>query len=410
MKIDVVVPEVGESIAGGILAAWLKRDGDYIEEGEDLYEFETDKTTLSVPSTASGVLTIKITEGAEIKIGEVIAVVDPEGKKRELPKADTTAEKIKPAAAERSTPAGHTRAPAAEQSRLSPSVRRIAAEENLDTENIQPTGPKGNITKEDALKASEKQKIQVILPETPPAIAERGETDGETQTRVKMSLIRKRISENLLLSKQSSAHLTTFNEIDMSEVMAIRSAYRDEFLEKFGVKLGFMSFFIKASQNALIQYPEINAFIEGDEIVYNSYYHIGIALSTEKGLMTPVIRNVEGKGFARIEKEIISFIQKVKDKRLLPQELMGGTFTITNGGIFGSLLSTPIPNPPQSAILGMHAINKRPVVINDEVVVRPMMYVALTYDHRIVDGREAVGFLNTVKRLVEDPRRLLLAL
>jgi 2-oxoglutarate dehydrogenase E2 component (dihydrolipoamide succinyltransferase) len=289
-------------------------------------------------------------------------------------------------------------------------VKRVVAEHDLDASKLPATGPKGNIIKEDVLRAVESQakpsqprSASVPVSPSQPQIS-------ETQTRVKMSMIRKKIAENLVLAQKTAAHLTTFNEIDMNAVMALRAEYKEAFEKQSGVRLGFMSFFIKAAQQALVKYPEINAFIEGDEIVYNHTYNIGVAMSTEKGLLTPVIREVEKKSFAEIEQAIIDFRDKALAKKLLPQELMGGTFTITNGGVFGSLLSTPIPNPPQSGILGMHTIQKRPVERNNEIVIRPMMYVALTYDHRIVDGREAIGFLIHIKHLIEDPNKLLLGI
>ncbi|MFP4644978.1 MAG: dihydrolipoyllysine-residue succinyltransferase, partial [Spirochaetales bacterium] len=233
---------------------------------------------------------------------------------------------------------------------------------------------------------------------------------GEAQTRKKLSSLRKRVAANLVASKQNSAHLTTFNEVDMSKVMEIRASHKEQFEKKHDIKLGFMSFFVKASQRALEAYPEVNAFLEEDEIVYNHFYNIGVALSSDRGLMTPVVRNVESRGFADIERQIMSFIEKAKSKKLMPDELTGGTFTISNGGVFGSMLSTPIPNPPQTAVLGMHTIQKRPVVIDEEIVARPMMYLALSYDHRMIDGREAIGFLNTIKQSIEDPTRMLLDL
>jgi len=412
MKIDVIVPEVGESITSGILLTWLKSEGDYVEEGEDLFEFETEKTTLAVPSNGTGILRVLVPADTEINVGQVIAEIDQDAAKKEPVQESTPKEPGEKAVEETPQKASEV---SGEAKPLSPAVRRLVEEHNLDIDSIQATGPKGNITKEDVLRAvekkdikskakkQEKQQVSRPVPPSPQKVSER-------QTRVKMSMIRKKIAKNLVQSQKSAAHLTTFNEIDMGAVIALRTQYREGFQEEFGVRLGFMSFFIKAAHQALTMYPEINAFIEDDEIVYNHSYNIGVALSTDKGLLTPVIRNVEQKSFATIEKEIITFAQKAKEKKLLPQELMGGTFTITNGGVFGSLLSTPIPNPPQSGILGMHAIQKRPVVFQDEIVIRPMMYVALTYDHRIVDGREAIGFLTQIKKLIEDPNRLLLAL
>lgn len=412
MKIDVIVPEVGESITNGNLLAWLKAEGEYVEEGEELFEFETEKSTLAVPSNGTGILKILVPADTEITIGQVIAEINQDAGQKEPvqeSKREETVEKAREA-----TQAKASEVPG-EEKVLSPAVRRLVEEHNLDIASLLATGPKGNIAKEDVLRAIEKKEptSKAKKPEkqqVPRPILPAPQQVSERQTRVKMSLIRKKIAENLVQSQKNAAHLTTFNEIDMSAVIALRTQYKEDFEKEFGVRLGFMSFFIKAAQHALTVYPELNAFIEDEEIVYNHSYDIGVALSTEKGLMTPVIRDVERKSFAAIEREIITFAQKAREKKLLPQELMGGTFTITNGGVFGSLLATPIPNPPQSGILGMHTIQKRPVVIQDEIVIRPMMYVALTYDHRIVDGREAVGFLVQIKRLIEDPNRLLFGL
>ncbi|PIE32829.1 dihydrolipoyllysine-residue succinyltransferase [candidate division KSB3 bacterium] len=403
MKIDVVVPEVGESITNGILTVWLKADGELVEEGEDLFELETEKTTLVVPSPGSGSLKILIPANEEIQIGQSIAEIDPEAASQTV----SEQELAPPTNAQKTAP------PAAEQT-LSPAVRRVVEEHNLEASALQATGPKGNITKEDALRAVEQarqgQKPELKSPSAPGPIMQEPPSAPVAQTRVKMTPIRKKIAENLVQSQQTAAHLTTFHEVDMSAIIALRSQYKEEFQERAGVRLGFMSFFVKAAQQALAAFPGLNAFIEGEEIVYNNSYHIGVALSTDKGLLTPVIREVEKKNFAAIEQEIIGFAQKAKDKKLLPQELMGGTFTITNGGVFGNMLSTPIPSPPQSGILGMHAIQKRAVVVDDDIVIRPMMYVALTYDHRIVDGREAIGFLLHLKRQIEDPNRLVLGI
>lgn len=391
MKIEVTVPDVGESITGGFLGSWLKQEGDYVTEGDQLFEYESDKATLNVPANASGILHIIIEENSEILKDQVVATIKTDAKKpdgiKEESSETTTEEETQPL--------------------LSPAVRRIIQEGSLDPATIAGTGKDGRITKEDALKALESKN-------TPPdkSANTRHPPGEEKQTRgsrrVKMTRLRKRIAENLVASKQNSAHLTTFNEIDMTEVMTIRTLYKEEFSKTHNVRLGFMSFFIKAAWKVLAVYPEVNAFIDGEDIVYNDYYDIGIALSTDRGLLIPVLRNADTKSFAQIETEIISFSKRAKEKTLLPHELSGATFTITNGGVFGSLLSTPIPSPPQTGILGMHAIQKRPVVIDNEIKIRPMMYVALTYDHRIIDGREAIGFLVHIKKLVEDPRRLFL--
>ncbi len=416
MKEKISVPEMGESISSGIIAAWLKTDGESVKEGDELFELETDKATLAVPSTVSGVLKTLAEEGAEVEVGQVVAEVDTEAKAANVRAAS-------PQEPARST-AGE-----AELEALSPAVRRIVIEHGLDPATITGTGKDGRITKADALAAltnvldntGELPEAQGIA--APPATGQtleaggltgggrKAEAGGESwQHREKMTSLRKRIAERLVSSKQSSAHLTTFNEIDMSAVSALRSEYRDAFEEKHGVRLGFMSFFVKASVSALAEFPVANAMIDGEDIVYNDRYNIGVAVSTERGLIVPVVKDADRKTFAEIEAEISAFATAARDKRISVDDLTGGTFSITNGGVFGSLLSTPIPTPPQSAILGMHAIQKRPVVVDDEIVIRPMMYVALTYDHRIMDGRDAVSFLVRIKKSVEDPRQLLLDL
>ncbi len=422
MKQDVVVPQIGESVTSGILAGWLKQDGDTVAKGDELFELETDKATMSVPSPAAGVLRISVSEDTEVSVGQSVATVDTDAAE-----TGASAEKVTPAAkAAAEAPAAAEQKPAEENptaaedksakpassaDTLSPAVRRVVSEHKLDPSSITGTGPGGRITKEDALAAAETPPAsRPAAPATPAQTPSSGGETGPRQRRVKMSNLRKRIAENLVRSKQGSAHLTTFNEIDMSGVMALRAQHKDRFAEKHGVKLGFMSFFVKAACNALADYPEANAFIDGTDILYNDYYNIGVALSSDKGLIVPVIRDADTKGFAAIEAEILSFIGKAKEKRLSPDELTGGTFTISNGGVFGSMLSTPIPSPPQTAVLGMHAIQKRAVVVNDQIVIRPMMYLALTYDHRIIDGREAVGLLNRIKEQIEDPTQMLLDL
>ncbi len=461
MKSEVKVPEVGESVTSGILAGWLKEDGETVSEGEELFELETDKATLAVPAPADGVLSIQVSEGTEVEVGRTVAVVDTEAA---AGPGDRPAEGAAPAhdaapgtahAAPAHDAVDHgTSAPdhdvaeegSAEEGpspRLSPAVRRVVAEYGLDPREITPTGKNGRILKKDALRAAEARRDeeagtaepQARSTEDSPTGGPAGSRTGsaaapqpaaakstaaklapsqpsppaeERRRRVKMSTLRRRIAENMVASKQSAAHLTTFNEVDMSAIMELRSAYRDTFLEKHEVKLGFMSFFVKAACAALAAYPEVNAFIDGEEIVYNDFYNIGVAVSTERGLIVPVLRDADTKSFAQIEREILDYTKRAGDRRIMPDELTGGTFTISNGGVFGSMLSTPIPNPPQTAVLGMHAVQKRPVAVNEEVVIRPMMYLALTYDHRLIDGREAVRFLVSIKELIEDPRRLLL--
>lgn len=458
---QVEVPQVGESVSSGILAAWLKKDGEMVQEGEEIFELETDKATLPVPSPYSGRLSIKVQEDEEVEIGQVVAEIDTEARAGDGESGGETAgeagggdeaadqsgttqaeagKAVKLEGAAAASPAGSsTTSGPLNNGVLSPAVRRMISEHNLDPARIEGTGKNGLITKEDVQRAlksgeaggsgvearpgagGEKSEAQVASgAESKPApgvgAGKRGSgsgpahSPGERQRREPMSKLRQRIAENLVRSKQSAAHLTTFNEVDMSAVMELRKEYKESFEETHGVKLGFMSFFLKAAQKALESYPEINAYIDGTDIVYNEFYNIGVALSSEKGLIVPVVRDVDQKSFADIEGEILDFISRAKANRIMPDEMTGGTFTISNGGVFGSMLSTPIPSPPQSGVLGMHSIQKRPVVVKDEIVIRPMMYLALTYDHRIVDGREAIGFLIKIKNLIEDPRRLLLGL
>ncbi|HUX11486.1 MAG TPA: 2-oxoglutarate dehydrogenase complex dihydrolipoyllysine-residue succinyltransferase [Spirochaetia bacterium] len=430
MAQEVTVPSVGESISNGILATWLKQDGDLVAQGEEIFELETDKATMAVPSPAAGILRITIPAETEVSIGQVVARLE-EGK---APAAAGSSVRDANSGAESKANGANDGKRAAEPvavegrilDDLAPAVRRLVSENRLDPASIKGTGKDGRITKEDVLSAMQAAASQTIPTQSsvrgtadsatasPPAGATRSASTAAAgkagERRVPMTNFRKRIAENLVNAKQGAAHLTTFNEVDMSEVMALRKKYRDEFEKKHGVRLGFMSFFIKASELALSDFPEANAFIDGTDIVYHDYCNIGVAVSTERGLITPVIRNVESLGFADIERQIISFGKRAQEKRLSPDELMGGTFTITNGGVFGSMLSTPIPNPPQSAILGMHSIQDRPVALDGQVVIRPIMYVALTYDHRILDGREAIGFLKKVKTLIEDPALMLLNL
>ncbi|TVR92413.1 MAG: 2-oxoglutarate dehydrogenase complex dihydrolipoyllysine-residue succinyltransferase [Spirochaetaceae bacterium] len=415
MMHEVQVPQIGESISSGILASWLKKSGEMVEEGEELFELETDKATMSVPSPASGVLSTSAAEGEEVQVGQTVAKIDTEASAQ----AARDGHAANGSEAEAGGDSGSDSKPGnePENEALSPAVRRIIAEHDLDASRVKGSGKDGRITKEDALEAAAAAS-RAVTPAASPAASPAAAASstapapaaGERQTRKPMSNLRKRIATNLVSSKQTSAHLTTFNEVDMSRVMELRSTYKSDFEKRFDVKLGFMSFFVTAAVHALQHYPEVNAFIEGEDILYNNYYHVGVALSSEKGLITPVVKDADSKSFADIEAEILGFITRAASKKIKPDELSGGTFTISNGGVFGSMLSTPIPSPPQSAVLGMHSIQKRAVVVEDEIVIRPMMYLALTYDHRIVDGREAIGFLNTIKNAVEDPARLLLGL
>jgi 2-oxoglutarate dehydrogenase E2 component (dihydrolipoamide succinyltransferase) len=428
MMVEIKVPGVGESVTEAILAQWFKQDGDNVKKGEVLFVIETDKVTLEVESEAQGILKIAVSEGETVAIGAVVGTIDTAAAPAEAaaPEAPPAAAEAAPAKAEEAPapepppapaatpapqPAARPAAPPAAPADviLSPAVRRLVAEKGVDVTRISGTGPGGRVTKGDVLLYLEQaapgapEKLPAAAAEISPVVA----VAGEQTSRKPMTPIRQRIAARLLEAKQNTAMLTTFNDVDMSRVMEIRSRYKDAFQKKFGVSLGFMSFFIKASVEALKEFPAINAFVDGKEIVYHHYYHIGVAIGTGKGLVVPVIRHCENLSMAQMEQAIIDFVGKVKENRLDLADLEGGTFTITNGGVFGSLLSTPILNTPQSAILGMHRIEKRPVVIDDDIVVRPMMYLALSYDHRIVDGREAVTYLRRIKEFLENPERMI---
>jgi 2-oxoglutarate dehydrogenase E2 component (dihydrolipoamide succinyltransferase) len=404
MPLEVKIPPMGESISSGILAKWHVKNGDAVKRDQALFELETDKITSEGTADAAGTITLKVDAGAEVKIGQVVASIET-GAAGGAP-AEKPAAPSPPAAAE---PAPPQKAAAPQASAVqSPAVRRVAGETGVNPAEVAGTGKAGRVTKGDMLSASEKPAAAPAAPAQ--AAVPAPSPSGERQTRRKLTPLRQRIAERLVSAQHSAALLTTFNEVDMSAVMALRSKYQDDFVKKNGLKLGFMSFFVKAAVQALREVPAINTQIDGDTLVQNHYYDIGVAVSTEKGLMVPVIRNCDALGMASIERAITDAAGKAREGKITLADLEGGVFTITNGGTFGSLLSTPIINPPQSAILGMHAINERPVAVGGQVVIRPMMYVALTYDHRLVDGREAVTFLVKVKQQIEDPSRLLLGL
>ena len=408
MSIDVTIPEFSESVSEGTVGAWLKQVGEEVVQGETLVEVETDKVVLEIPAPANGVLKeiIKtqnqtvaskevigtLTEGS---IDKPVAAVTQKAEKIQKEKPDTPATKEKEQLA----------AEAIHQAKTSPAVRKMMQEHDLKIEDIDPTGKGNRITKEDVLRNIGAQSDLIAVP---PAIAQLRETELRETERVPMSSLRKRIAERLVSAQQDYAMLTTFNEVSMQRVLEIREKYKEKFLDQHGVKLGFMSFFVLAAVEALKEYPVINASVEAGDIVYHRYMDIGIAVSSERGLVVPIVRGADTKSLAAIEIELNALAAKARDNKLAIEELTGGTFTITNGGVFGSMLSTPIINPPQSAILGMHAIEKRPVVINDEIKIRPMMYLALSYDHRIIDGRDAVLFLSRIKKIIEDPVQLLL--
>ncbi|MEW6260862.1 MAG: 2-oxoglutarate dehydrogenase complex dihydrolipoyllysine-residue succinyltransferase [Thermodesulfobacteriota bacterium] len=427
MKIDIRIPSVGESVREAVLAQWMKASGDRVRKGETILVIETDKVTLELSAEADGVLSILVKEGQTVPIGAVVGTIDTEAapvvsvERQSLPSAET-------AATDHDVSEPAKDASKSSSIVLMPSVRRLLEETGIEPERIAASGPAGRITPADVLLFLDEhpQRKQPKLPPSQPQptqqTVERPSTDISPSVtslpaseapqadviRKPMSPIRKRIAERLLEARRNTAMLTTFNEIDMSRVAALRAEHREAFQKRHGVALGMMSFFVKACVVALKEIPELNASIEGQDIVYHRACHIGVAVGSERGLVVPVIRNAEALSFAAIERAIVDFVKAIQENRLELSALEGGTFTITNGGVFGSLMSTPILNPPQSGILGMHKIEKRPVVIDDTVVIRPMMYVALSYDHRIVDGKGAVTFLKRVKECVEQPERMFL--
>jgi 2-oxoglutarate dehydrogenase E2 component (dihydrolipoamide succinyltransferase) len=423
--VPIKVPSVGESITEGILSRWLQPDGSAVKAGDPLFELETDKATNVVPAPVSGVLKTAAAEGQTVGIGASIGTLDPSA--AAAPVAAKEARPAAPAEAAASAPRPIADGPAATASSaaptpsqpLSPAVRRLVAENDLDPAGIAASGPGGRLTKGDVLThlqapppapSAAKQEPPAPTVPLPVAPAARPTVDTQRETRQRMSGLRQRIAHRLVEAQQTAAILTTFNEADMSAVMGLRERYKELFRTRHGVGLGFMSFFVKASVEALKAFPAVNGRIDGNDIIHHHYYDIGVAVSTERGLMVPVLRDADRLSFAEIEKAISGFAEKAKKGTITVDELQGGTFTITNGGIFGSLLSTPILNPPQSGILGMHAIKKRAVVVDDQIVIRPMMYLALSYDHRIIDGREAVSFLVRIKDCLEDPERMMLGL
>ena len=402
MATEIKVPALGESVTEATVAKWLKKLGEPVAVDDPVVELETDKVTLEVNATAAGVLSeIRIPEGANVNVGGVLGTIDGAGKAAAAPAA-TAVPKPSPAAAKPTSAAS----PALERS--GPATRKLVAESGLAPDQITATGKEGRVTKADVMTALERGAPAPMPQSTPPAVARPPREIGPREERVRMTRLRKRIAERLKEAQNTAAMLTTFNEADMTAVMALRERYRDSFEKKHGVRLGFMSFFVKACIVALKELPAVNAEIEGNDIIYKNHYDIGVAVGTEQGLVVPVLRDADQMSFADIEKRIGEFGRKARDGKLTIEDLSGGTFTISNGGVYGSLMSTPILNPPQSAILGMHKIQKRPVVIGDRIEARPMMYLALSYDHRIVDGREAVQFLVRLKECIESPDRILL--
>ncbi|WP_225382794.1 2-oxoglutarate dehydrogenase complex dihydrolipoyllysine-residue succinyltransferase [Klebsiella variicola] len=404
-SVDILVPDLPESVADATVATWHKKPGDAVVRDEVLVEIETDKVVLEVPASADGILDAVLEdEGATVLSRQIL------GRLREGNSAGKeTSEK---ADAKASTPAQRQQASLEEQNNdaLSPAIRRLLAEHNLDAAAIKGTGVGGRLTREDVEKhlAKAPAAAEAKAPAATAAATPAPQLGHRSEKRVPMTRLRKRVAERLLEAKNSTAMLTTFNEVNMKPIMDLRKQYSDAFEKRHGIRLGFMSFYVKAVVEALKRYPEVNASIDGDDVVYHNYFDVSMAVSTPRGLVTPVLRDVDLLGMADIEKNIKELAVKGRDGKLTVDDLTGGNFTITNGGVFGSLMSTPIINPPQSAILGMHAIKDRPMAVNGKVEILPMMYLALSYDHRLIDGRESVGFLVAIKELLEDPTRLLL--
>jgi len=400
---DVVVPQLSESVSEATLLTWKKQAGAAVEADEILIEIETDKVVLEVPAPAAGVLSeIVKGDGSTVTSGEVIAKIDTAAKAAAAPaKAEAPAAAAAPEPAKAAPAQAAAAAPAA-----SPAAAKILADKGVDAASVAGTGRGGRITKGDAL-AADGAPARPAAP-APSVPAPSRAPDGRPEQRVPMSRLRARVAERLLQSQQENAILTTFNEVNMQAVMSLRNAYKDKFEKEHGVKLGFMSFFVKAAVAALKKYPVVNASVDGKDIIYHGYFDIGIAVGSPRGLVVPILRDADQRSIAEIEKQIADFGTRARDGKLSLEELTGGTFSISNGGVFGSMLSTPIINPPQSAILGIHATKDRPVVENGQIVIRPMNYLALSYDHRIIDGREAVLALVAIKEALEDPQRLLL--
>ncbi|CAI8359540.1 MAG: Dihydrolipoyllysine-residue succinyltransferase component of 2-oxoglutarate dehydrogenase complex [Opitutia bacterium UBA7350] len=415
MATEVKIPAMGESISSGILAAWQVKDGDYVKVGQALFELETDKITSEGSAEVAGTITLKVSADEEVEIGQVVALIDesaPAPDESDAPAArpenEVKPEAVEPAPASSPEPdpqpdfASPTENSENSKHPLSPAAQKAAKETGVDTSTISGTGKDGRITKGDILQQA-KPTPRVASQTAPTSVVD----PTTRETRKKMSPLRRKIAEHLVAATQEAAMLTTFNEVDMSAVMRLRKTHQDAFVEKHGIKLGFMSFFTKAVTHALQAVPEVNARIEGDSVVSQNYYDIGVAVGTPKGLMVPVVHDCDHKNFAEIETDILNYAKAAREGKIEMKDLQGGVFTISNGGIYGSMLSTPIINHPQPAILGLHNIQERPVVCDGEIVARPMMYLALSYDHRLIDGKEAVTFLIKIKEAIEDPSRLL---
>ena len=439
MSTEVTIPALGESISSGVLSSWKVPDGSYVEVDQPIYELETDKITQEGLAEISGIITFLVKEGEEVDIGATIAKIDESAEKKgeteikepeialdtepgveatdntnqEIENQTARMPEIDPVSVEKETE--DSPAPVTEKNDvpLSPAVRKILAETNLDPSTIKGTGKDGRITKADVLDAKKSVSITETKDETEhlsKTVKKETPSSESRTTRRSLSPIRRKIASRLVEAQQTAAILSTFNEVDLTEVMALRKRHQESFVKQHGVKLGFMSFFVKGVVHALRAVPQINSRLEGDELVENHYFDIGVAVGTDKGLVVPVLRDCDQLSFAEIEKSIVDYAKKARSGGITLQDMQGGCFTITNGGIYGSLLSTPILNPPQSGILGMHSIQERPIALNGEVVIRPMMYIALSYDHRVVDGKEAVTFLVKLKEAMEDPARLALGI
>ena len=424
MAVEVKIPPMGESITGGLLAAWLVKSGDAVRKGQALFSYETDKVTSEGTAEVDGKITIAVEAGNEVLVNQVVATIEAgaAGNASSAPAPAAPATKAAPTAAAAPAPkAARVAAKSGAAAEVSPAVRRLSAETGLDPAGVEGSGKAGRVTKGDMLAAlagqapiravaptatSAAPTSSAAAPSAPAATVSIPSRDGRT-TRKRMSPLRRKIAERLVQAKTETAMLTTFNEVNMAPVMELRKRHGEEFLKKYGVKLGFMSFFVKAAVQAMKEVPAINAQLDGEDIVENNFFDIGVAVGTDKGLMVPVVRDCDQLNFAGIEKAIGDFGKRARDGKIQLPELQGGVFTISNGGIYGSMLSTPILNHPQAAIMGLHNIVERPVAENGQVVIRPIMYLALSYDHRIVDGKEAVTFLVKVRQFIEDPQRLL---
>lgn len=430
MAVDIKIPALGESITSGIIASWHVKDGDYVEKDQVIFELETDKITSEGLAEASGAITLKADEGDEVEIGQVVASIDDSASKPDGGSDDSKEDKSEDKAEDKKkdesdddskkkeksdddAPKKEDKPKPAPDGSQSPAVRRIASETGVDPGSVHGTGRGGRVTKGDMLAALERDKKASpadAITKVPENVMLEDQPEAGRTTRKKMSPLRRKIAERLVAAANEAALLTTFNEIDMSAVMKLRKQHQEKFVERHGVKLGFMSFFVKAVVNALQAVPELNTQLDGDHVIQNHFYDVGVAVGTDKGLMVPVVRDCDKKDFAQIEQDIIAYAKAARDGKIKLDDLQGGVFTISNGGIYGSMLSTPLLNMPQTGILGLHNITQRAVVVDGEIVARPMMYLALSYDHRVVDGKEAVTFLVKIKEAIEDPTKLMFGL